>query len=346
MTNRTIVSFAGDAIHINGQPTYAGRTYNGHKIEGLLLNVRLVQATYHDENPETQSWWRYPDGTDFDPDRNTDQFLKMLPEWRAQGMLGFTINLQGGSPRGYSTDQPWRNSAFTPTGELKAPYMARIARVIDAADELGMAVILGYFYFGQTRHFIDEAAIERAVDNATDWLLARGDGHVLVEIANECDHWDYPPIIKPPRAVELIKRVQQRSAGKLRTPAGRLLASTSFLGQAIPSDDVVGAADYLLIHGNGTKNPDAFRQQIRGTRAHPAYRGQPIVCNEDDHFDFGNPDNNFLVAIGEYCSWGYFDYRFAGEAWVEGYQSVPTDWSTNSERKKGFFKLLSTITRS
>lgn len=333
----TTVSIHNDAFHINGVPTYQGRTYNGHKIEGLLLNSRMVQATFHDENPETQPWWRYPDGRDFDPDANTDAFLAMLPEWRSAGLMAFTINLQGGSPRGYSKEQPWRNSAFTPTGELKPAYMARIAKVLDAADQHQMAVMLGYFYFGQTRHFVDEAAIQRAADNATDWLLARGDRHVLVEIANECNHWDYPPIIKPPRSHELIRRVKERSGGKL-------LVSTSYLGKAVPTDDVVEAADYLLIHGNGQHTPAAFGEQIRQTRQTRPYRGQPVVCNEDDHFAFDQPENNFLTAVSEYCSWGYFDYRIGDEGFHEGYQSVPTDWTTSSERKRGFFRLLREIT--
>lgn len=335
--NNTVVSIHGDAFHINGRPTYVGRTYNGHKVEGLLLNSRMVQATYHDENPDTQPWWRYPDGRDFDADANTDAFIAMLPQWKAAGLIAFTINLQGGSPRGYSKEQPWRNSAFTPAGELKPAYMARVAKVLDAADRHSMAVILGYFYFGQTKHFEGEASIVRAADQATDWLLARGDRHVLVEIANECNHWLYPPALQPPRAHELIRRVKHRSGG-------RLLVSTSFLGKAVPSDDVAAVADYLLIHGNGQHTPAGFREQIRATRQLSGYRGQPVVCNEDDHFAFDQPENNFLTAVSEYCSWGYFDYRIGDEGFVEGYQSVPTDWTTSSDRKRGFFKLLSEIT--
>jgi hypothetical protein len=208
--------------------------------------------------------------------------------------------------------------------------------VIDAADRLQMVVMLGYFYFGQTKHFVDEAAVVRAADNATDWLLARGDRHVMVEIANECNHWDYPDVLKPPRSHELIRRVKERSAGKL-------LVSTSFLGQAVPSEDVVEAADYLLIHGNGTKSPAALRQQIRATRQVRGYRDQPVICNEDDHFDFDKAENNFAVAVSEYCSWGYFDYRIGDEPWTEGYQSVPTDWLTGSSRKRGFYRLMREI---
>ena len=49
----TSVAIDGDAWLINGRPTYAGRSYRGWKVEGLLLNSRMVQATFDDENPLT-----------------------------------------------------------------------------------------------------------------------------------------------------------------------------------------------------------------------------------------------------------------------------------------------------
>src|SRR5262249_907078 len=58
-------------------------------------------------------------------------------------------NLQGGSPQGYSAQQPWHNSALKEDGSLRADYMNRLQGVLDQADELGMVVILGLFYFGQ-----------------------------------------------------------------------------------------------------------------------------------------------------------------------------------------------------
>ena len=61
----------------------------------------------------------------------------------------------------------------------------------------------------------------------------------------------------------------------------------------------------------------------------------PILINEDDHFDFDKPINNMVAAIGEYCSWGYFD---PGESnYRDGYQCPPANWGINTERKKAFF---------
>jgi hypothetical protein len=72
----------------------------------------------------------------------------------------------------------------------------------------------------------------------------------------------------------------------------------------------------------------------------------PILFNEDDHFNFDQPDNNMVAALSQYASWGYFDYRMDAEGFVDGYQSVPVDWGINSARKRDFFKLLMTVTGS
>lgn len=344
MKRKTVVSIDGDQFRINGQLTYPNRTWHGHRVEGLLMNARLVQATFNDRNPQTQALWNYPDGAAFDPDRNTREFLAMLPTWRKAGLLSFTVNLQGGSPQGYSTDQPWINSAFEPDGSLRSDDLRRMQQILDAADELGMAPILGYFYFGQEPKMHDEAAIQKATDHATDWLIEQGYTNVMVEIANECNIHYRQPIIGPSRAHELIERVQQRSTGKLATPAGRLLVSISYTGQTIPTENVVAVSDFVLLHGNGVHQPHRIKEMVDKTRALGTYRNQPIVFNEDDHFDFDQPVNNMAVAIENYASWGLFDYRYDGEGFDEGYQSPPVNWTNSSLRKRGFFKLLAEIT--
>src|SRR5262245_13938861 len=72
---KTTVAVKGDGFLINGRPTYPGRTWNGKKIEGLLLNSRMVQATFDDLNPDTVGLWKYPDTGRWDTDRNTREFV-------------------------------------------------------------------------------------------------------------------------------------------------------------------------------------------------------------------------------------------------------------------------------
>jgi hypothetical protein len=341
---RTTVSIEGQATLVNGRPTYEGRTFRGMKIEGLLMNSRMVQGVFDDLNPETRAKWNYPDG-EWDPERNTREFIAAMPEWRRHGLIGFTINFQGGSPLGYSKDQPWHNSAFEADGSLRPDYLARMERILDKADELGMVPIVGYFYFGQDQRFTDEQAVIRAADNATDWLLTNGYTNILIEVANECDNGKYTQdIIKARRAHELIERIQQRSEGKVNRPHGRLLVTTSFCGNVVPPENVVGVSDYLLLHGNGVNRPERIREMVDQTRARDGYRNQPVLFNEDDHFDFDKPDNNFIAAVSRYAGWGYFDYRMKDEGYDEGYQSVPTNWNLSSDRKRGFFGLLKEMT--
>jgi predicted permease len=344
MTRNTVVSFDGEDVCINGRPTYPGRYWRGLKIEGLLMNARLVQGLFDDRNLETRTRWSYPDGP-WDPERNTAEFVAAMPDWRAHGLAGFTINLQGGSPEGYSREQPWHNSGFERDGTLRDDYARRLERVCDEADRLGMAVILGLFYFGQDQRLADESAVARATDQAADWLADRGYANVIVEICNECDVPNYDhAILRPARVAELIRRVQERTAGRLDTPAGRLLAGVSFGGGSIPNEDVAACSDLLLIHGNGVGDPARIGGMVRECRDLPTYRGQPIVFNEDDHYDFDRPENNMLAAVAAGAGWGFFDYRFEGEGFDEGYQCVPVNWRIRSARKRGFFGLLKQIT--
>jgi hypothetical protein len=338
---KTVVGIDGQKFLINGKPTYPGRTWNGHPIEGLLLNSRMVQATFDDRNADTAKKWAYPDTRAWDPDRNTTEFIAEMPNWRKHGLLAVTLNLQGGSPEGYSRDQPWHNSAVNADGSLDAKYMARLARVLDRADDLGMVVILGVYYFGQDQRVTDEKAVLAGVDATVDWLVAGKYTNVLLEINNECDVKAYDhDVLKPGRVHELITRARDRAAAKNHP----LLVGTSYGGGSIPMPNVVKASDFLLLHGNGVKSPERIAEMVRLTRKVDGYRPMPILFNEDDHFDFDRPKNNFTAAIGEYASWGYFDYRMKGEGFDEGYQSVPVNWKTSSARKRGFFKLLGAIT--
>jgi CubicO group peptidase (beta-lactamase class C family) len=202
-----------------------------------------------------------------------------------------------------------------------------------------MVVILGLYYFGQDERLKDEKAIERGVDNAIDWLFDKGYRNILIELNNECNvRYDHD-ILKPHRVHELIERVAKRSRD-----GRRFLVGTSYGGGQIPKENVVRTSDFLLLHGNGVNEPARIAEMVRQTRKVPGYRPMPILFNEDDHFDFDKPSNNFVAAVGEYASWGYFDFRMKGEGFDEGYQSVPVNWNAMSARKRGFFKLLSEIT--
>jgi hypothetical protein len=340
-TRHTEVAIDGEQFFINGQVTYPGRYWNGHRIEGLLFNSRMVQAIFDDMNAETRQQWAYADTGQWDAERNNREFIEAMPLWRDHGVLGLTLNLQGGNPCGYGSidAQQWYNSAITPDGDLRPEYMTRLQRVLDRADELGMVIILGIFYFGQEKNLNGEAAIYRALDNAVAWLFEHDYRHVLIEVNNECNILYKQPLLRPEGVHELIQRVKaQTSNGR------RLLVSTSYGGNHLPRANVVREADFILMHGNSVSHPPRIAEMVRQVRQVEGYRTMPVLFNEDDHFDFDKPYNNLLAAVSEYASWGYFDYRFDGEAYEEGFQSVPVDWGINSDRKRGFFNSVKAMT--
>lgn len=334
---KTVVSIKGNQFYINNEITYKDRYWQGNKIEGLLFNSRMVQGIFDVVNPEMRENFKYPDTNLWDAERNTNEFVAAMEEWKKHGLLAFTLNLQGGSPMGYG-NKGWVNSSFDPKGNLRPDYLKRLKKILDKADDLNMVVILGYFYFGQDQHLENEVAILNAVDNITNWILVNNYKNILIEINNECDiEYDHE-ILKPGRVSELIIRVQNFKGQK------KLLVSTSFSGGVIPTENVLTTADYILLHGNGIEDPAKITTMVDSTKNASGYRGQPIVINEDDHFNFAADTNNFVAAVRAYASWGYFDYRMKDEGFEAGYQSVPVDWGINSQRKKDFFAKLKEVT--
>ena len=376
---KTAVSIDGDKFLINGIPTLKDKEFRGNSIEGLMMNSRMANAMWDDENKYTKHLWAYEKVDRKRADRNTDELIEMLPIYQSKGLDCIDINLQGASPLGYyrsdeegiadliqrihvvrpkatkeqiwagvpnTESQPWISGAFAASGELKPAFMDRTSRIIEAADELGMVICLGYFYFGQDERLTDEDAVKAAVDNATKWVLENGYTNVLIEINNESDVPRYEhEILCPPRVHELIER-----AAAIEVGGKRLLVSTSFTRRMVPTDAVIAASDYILLHGNGMHETTEITKRVIDTRASESFRGQPIFFNEDDHFDFENDDNNFAAALEQRAGWGYFDPGpGAGGAaaygdYEVGYQNPPINWTINTQRKESFFWFLSEVT--
>lgn len=389
-SRRTEVSIKGDAFYINGRPTYAGRSFNGKRVEGLLMNVRVVQGIFDDLNPETAARWVYPDTKEWDPERNTNEFVAAMPEWQRHGVLAFTINLQGGSPGGFggrgrgagpggapapagaatsaaapnpptasgAGGAPARgrgpagpmleNTAIDPDGNLRPAYMARLERILNRADQLGMVAIVGYFYFGQDQRLKDEDAVKRGVLNATNWIVDRGYRNVLVEINNECNIAYDHDILKPPRLPELfdLVRKQARDGHHLMVSSSFGGTTSSMEGRENPDTPATSSvsknADFLLIHGNGPYDADLIRRCIAGTRALAGNRKVPTLINEDPNFHFTEDSNHLLASVGEYASWGY--YEQGQNNYQDGYQSPPVNWGINTENKRQFFELVKKVT--
>ncbi len=355
MTN---VSIHGTEFWIDGQPTYAGREFEGHKIQGLLFNVRAVQATFDDANPKTRAYWAYPDTGKWDPDRNTEEFCAALPSWRAHGVLGFTINAQGGGalyrPEIYDH---YENSAFTQEGELIPAYADRIARVLACADEIGMVVIVGMFYWKQTLKMRDESAIWRATRELLAFLKGTGRRNVLIEIANETGPRFGHEIFHAERAHEMVDTLRAEYPDFLfSTSQGGLNVAK---GHEMPPPSLMRSVDFIMPHGNGNTASD-LAAGLDAILALPTYRlnPKPILINEDST---GVP--NLDVSWPRYVSGGYYDQGHNGEthrshdiyaetsppredtyAALSGFQTPPVNWGLNTDRKHAFFERVAEIT--
>ncbi|TVS18289.1 MAG: hypothetical protein EA424_11155 [Planctomycetaceae bacterium] len=250
-SERTTVAIDGTRWLINGHVTYPGSA-----AEGLLMNVRMVNATFEDRNRD-----------DFDPDANTAAFLAVMPEYVGAGVRAFTFNLQGGMP-GY---EGALNSAFEPDGSLRDGYLKRMARVIEACDRHGVIVILGCYYQRQDQVLRDEDAVRAGVVHTVRWIESQGYTNVVLEIANEFGHSGYNHrILRTPEGqVELIELARREHP--------KLLISTSGLGHGRLPKPVAEASDFLLPHFNDTRLVD-IPARIKALKPY----AKPIVCNEDD----------------------------------------------------------------
>ena len=359
----TRLSISGTEFLLDGQPTYAGRTFEGHQVQGLLFNVRAVQATFDDANPDTRHHWAYPDTGEWDPDRNTDEFCAALPAWRDHGVLAFTVSLQGGGPL-YVPEiyQAYENNGFTPEGKLKPAYATRLERVLSCADELGMVAIVGLFYWVFIPRMRDEQAIWRAAHSALEFLEGTGRQNILIEVANEieimvrqteCDLFTYD------RQAEMIEKLRESHPGFLYATSH--MANVVDPSQGIPPDSLMTAVDYVLFHGNGTRSPE-LSTAIRDLKAMPVYQAnpKPMLINEDSP-----AVPNMEAAWTQGVSWGYYDQGWAGQGddpyeWygtlprtvdrpfeeLTGFQTPPVNWGINSPFKNAFFRRVKEITGS
>jgi hypothetical protein len=249
----TRVSLKGTQWLINDQPTNAGSA-----AEGLLMNVRMVNATFEDRSGQQP---------DFDADANTDEFIAQLPEYASYGVNAVTLCLQGGMP-GYEGAV---NTAFEANGTLRPEYLQRVERAIRACDEQGLVVILGCYYQRQSAQLQDAEAVRAGLVHVAQWIQAQKFTNVTLEVANEYPHRGFVhPIIREAEGqASLISLVKQTNPS--------LLVTSSGYGDGKLNPQVAAVCDFLTPHWNGTKVED-IPQRIEVLKQH----GKPIVCNEDD----------------------------------------------------------------
>ncbi len=274
-------------------------TYPGTRAEGLLLNVRMVNAVFEDRNPDT-----CPKG--FDPDRNTEAFLQKISEYVSLGVRAFTLCLQGGPP-GYAGAL---NSAYQGDGSLRPEYRKRVERVIEACDREGAVVILSCFDEEQDQVLREAGAVKAAVKNTAGWIRERGYTNVLLEIANEFANpgFDHKQIQASEGIRELIRLAKE-------TCPGLLVSASGGSGGRIPHMISI-ESDFLLLHFGKVPVQKILERVASADKVSKA-----IVCNGDSKI--GEVGARALEAtVNALASWGYsnqkqnqeYPFKFEGKA--------------------------------
>lgn len=298
---KTTIDVRGDNFYINGRPVY-DEIPDAGAAKGLLFNARFIQGVF-DDRVNRRRWDRY--GRVFDPDKNTDDLIAALPAWYQHGLRAITVGFQGGMPV-FTTDVTTiDNNPFGEDGKtLDSGYASRMDRLIRAADELGMVVIVNILYWAQAERLRDGRAVVSALKTAARFLKEGGYSNVLIDVANEYNIklWKKHPLVQEPECMQVLIDLVREESG------GMMVGSSNAGGVVHP--EVIAASDVVLVHGNGMTRGQLYDyflkiKELAGDR--------PVLCNED------SPCFSRLeVALQTHVSWGHYD-NFTK-------QEPPADW--------------------
>jgi hypothetical protein len=292
----TTLGISGTRFTINGTLTYSdvheASPGSTRSARGLLMNARFIQGVFDDAADPARFARR--GWSAWDPERHTDELIAALPEWKRHGLLAFTVGFQGGGPFFTTPNHTIHNNPFGPDGtRLDRAYAERMDRLIRAADELGMVVIVSLLYQGQVKHFDDGPAIQNAVITGSRFLQDGGYTNVILEVANEHEVGDFRshPLVSTGEGMSALIATARRESGGLPTGSSG--------GGGVLCPDVADASDVVLVHGNGLSRQAYHRFISRVVERHP---DKPVVCNEDSECY-----TRFDVAARSGTSWGYYN---------------------------------------
>lgn len=297
--SRTVLGLQGQNFTINGRMTY--QNSQNSAIHGLLMNARFIQAIF-DDRSDPRRYDRF--GRAFSPDKNTDDFVKCLPEWYDYGLRAFTVGLQGGGPCFTISNSQIDNNPYSEDGTaIDAEYLKRLDKVIEAADQIGMVVIVSCFYPGQVARLKDDRACINAIKAVANHLRDRNYTNIIIEPCNEHNIRTPHPVVCTDAGMTYLMDVARRESGGM--PVGCSGTGGYF------SEAIVKASDVILIHGNGQTRNELHRLIMKCRATKP---DTPIVVNEDSQ-DYTNLD----VCVMDHASWGYYNNMTK--------QEPPADWS-------------------
>ena len=181
-------------------------------------------------------------------DRSAIELISNLDTFTSYGINTVSVYFMGsrfGDVKGYNED-----------GSLNPIYSARMARIIEAADERGMIVLVGCLYWGSSKAKWEnwtQAEANAAVANTVRWLREHDYRNVFVDVDNEG---------MAKRAKGFDNRLMV-VAGKQVDPA--CVIATNFKGEPPPEADLgihhsskVAGKPYIESEGTPTNAPGGY----------------------------------------------------------------------------------------
>ncbi len=287
---KTVLTIQGEDFFINGKKTYAEIDGSKESSHGLLMNARFIQGIF-DEKEDISRFNRF--GVDkYDPDKNTDDLIASLDEWYDYGLRAFTVGIQGGGPCFTISNDTINNNPFSDDGlSIDPKYLDRLDRIIRAADEKGMVVIVSYFYHMQISRMKDATTVVNAVKTASKHLKNQKYTNVMIEIGNEHNAFKSHPIALEDEGMAVLINIAKEASGGM--PVGSSLVGGYY------NEQVTKVSDVILIHGNNCSRQKFYNLIQKVREISP---GKPVVCNEDSQ-SIGNME----VAFNLHASWGYYN---------------------------------------
>jgi hypothetical protein len=308
----TTLSIKGTKFQINGQPVYAELPDCKDEYRGMLMNARFIQGVFADKADQSR-FDRF--GRKFDPETNTKGLVEALPSWYGKGLRAITVGFQGGGPCFTMDNHTIENNPYSHDGtRIEKGYLDRMKTIIEAADKIGMVVIVSLFYGAMSRFLDDDQAVVLAVKNASNWLRDNKFTNCIIEIANEHDvscFSRHPILFTEQGIAQLIETARRES--------GRMIVGCSGTGGYF-SETIAKASDVIIIHANDQPRQRFYNMIEKCRRIEPR---RPILCNEDSQCI-----SQLGVAFHEQVSWGYYNNMTK--------QEPPTDWSI-TEGEDRFF---------
>lgn len=194
----------------------------------------------------------------------TERHIGNLDNMAAHGINLLGVYIQG-SNGGWPDPEAGLNG-FTRDGKLKPVVAQRLERLIRAADQRGMVVMVGLFTQRKDQEFYDDAAIQRALEEAARFLTERRLKNVFVDIIHEFSHperMDKEIFREPDGEAKKAKLTAWFKAVAPEIEAGVCPDSKSGTGDSYPGMEVRIIQKDMPIPAQGfVVNVEAQRQDI------------------------------------------------------------------------------------